>query len=978
MATFRAFTVGIDMNPLTDSLFDQEPAVGELLSADANRFVFSFVSLATAREFTLVFRGSFTNPNDIRIDKIKLFELDGTLAASITGINFRGDLDDLDRFDTRQMFSGNDLIVGSEFDDIARGYGGDDLIRGKGGDDLLIGNVGNDTIEGGNDNDELRGRSGNDQLFGDSGNDTLLGQSGNDRLDGGEGNDTLEGRAGNDRLIGGLGDDVLDGGIGDDFLKGGDGTDTLDGDLGQDILKGGEGNDTLMGGPQGDVLRGQGGNDQLFGNGGPDKLRGGSGDDLLDGGRGGDDMAGGTGNDTYVVANSGDVVTEQTDEGIDTVESSINYRLSANVENLTLAGTNNLTGTGNSLNNVLTGNSGDNTLNGRGGDDIINGGLGVDALFGGDGNDALDGGSGNDSLSGDSGNDTLDGGSGNDSLSGGSGNDTLDGGLGIDALFGDDDDDILVWDSIDSTIAGGTGNDTLRVDGGDADLRIFGGTIAGIENIDLLTDVGANALNLTVNDVLAITDSNVLTVDGDAADSVDAGTGWSDAGIVAGYQVYKQGDATLNVDTDINVNDDILGTLPPPPPPPPPPPDMADIDAVVVNGTSTDFVWLNEGLDETGQIQFTGDGGNFGEFAFGISLADFDKDGDLDVFTEEGFTFADNEIWLNQGTNELGQVVFTDSGLRLGRSSSKNDGIGDLDGDGDLDIFSPGFTTRVWMNEGVDATGNLQFSENVLTTDGTLNNVALGDLDNDGDLDVFVANPSEQPDQILLNEGPDSTGQLQFVDSGLSLGNTLSLDAALADLDADGDLDAVVGGGRDVQHKVWINEGLDETGQLVFVDSGVNLGTGLAFVSVDLGDLDADGDFDIAIGDFPNSVWLNEGLDINGQIQFSNSGIQLGSDPTLADVGLGDLDGDGDLDAFLAGGPQTAVPDEIWLNAGLDEDGQLQFVDSGLRLGDSVGEEVALGDIDADGTVPILTESGLPYLGDSVPYPEEPDLLFLA
>ena len=75
------------------------------------------------------------------------------------------------------------------------------------------------------------------------------------------------------------------------------------------------------------------------------------------------------------------------DSGVDTVESSLSYTLSAAVENLTLTGTGDLNGTGNSQANLLTGNSGVNSLSGGAGDDTLDGGAGADSLFGGTGND---------------------------------------------------------------------------------------------------------------------------------------------------------------------------------------------------------------------------------------------------------------------------------------------------------------------------------------------------------------------------------------------------------------------------------------------------------------------------------------------------------------------------------------------------------------------------------------------------------------
>lgn len=109
-------------------------------------------------------------------------------------------------------------------------------------------------------------------------------------------------------------------------------------------------------------------------------LSGNSGNNTLDGGAGADRMAGGAGNDTYRVDNVGDVVAELNGQGTDTVSSSVSYRLSSDVENLTLTGSGNVTGTGNSLANVLVGNAGNNTLNGGSGSDMLTGSGGSDSF----------------------------------------------------------------------------------------------------------------------------------------------------------------------------------------------------------------------------------------------------------------------------------------------------------------------------------------------------------------------------------------------------------------------------------------------------------------------------------------------------------------------------------------------------------------------------------------------------------------------
>ncbi len=93
------------------------------------------------------------------------------------------------------------------------------------------------------------------------------------------------------------------------------------------------------------------------------------------------------GNDVYVVDSASDIVTENSGEGTDTIQSSVTQTLGTNVENLTLTGSAAISGTGNASANVLTGNTGANTLTAGDGADTLTGGKGNDALVGGTGND---------------------------------------------------------------------------------------------------------------------------------------------------------------------------------------------------------------------------------------------------------------------------------------------------------------------------------------------------------------------------------------------------------------------------------------------------------------------------------------------------------------------------------------------------------------------------------------------------------------
>lgn len=225
-------------------------------------------------------------------------------------------------------------------------------------------------------------------LTGDDGDNTLTwtGSSGVS-LDGGAGNDTLTGGDGHDVLIGGAGNNVLKGGKGNDLYIIENANDIL-------IEEAGGGIDTVITGTSytlGEHLENltlTGDADiNGTGNSAENRLVGNRGNNILDGGAGADTLIGGKGDDTYIVDNLRDVVIENAGEGTDTVRASVTWTLGANLENLELTGSANLSGTGNELDNRLIGNDGNNSLNGGAGNDYLDGGKGQDKLIGGTGND---------------------------------------------------------------------------------------------------------------------------------------------------------------------------------------------------------------------------------------------------------------------------------------------------------------------------------------------------------------------------------------------------------------------------------------------------------------------------------------------------------------------------------------------------------------------------------------------------------------
>ncbi|QYO64416.1 dCTP deaminase [Leptolyngbya sp. 7M] len=283
------------------------------------------------------------------------------------------------------------------------GNGLNNTITGNDADNVLNGGVGNDTLIGGGGNDTYIVDSSDDVIVEAAGagtdiiqasvsytlsnhveNLTLTGSAAingtgnglNNIITGNDSDNTLSGAAGNDSLTGGAGNDTLDGGIGDDAMAGGAGNDTYIVDSAGDTITeaAAAGIDTVQAGVTytlgaelenltltgNSAIDGTGNelDNVIIGNSANNVLTGNAGNDTLDGGLGADTMIGGSGNDTYVVNEAGDVVTEASVFGgtEDTVLSSISYTLGANLENLTLTGTDPINGFGNTLDNTIIGN----------------------------------------------------------------------------------------------------------------------------------------------------------------------------------------------------------------------------------------------------------------------------------------------------------------------------------------------------------------------------------------------------------------------------------------------------------------------------------------------------------------------------------------------------------------------------------------------------------------------------------------------
>lgn len=172
-------------------------------------------------------------------------------------------------------------------------------------------------------------------------------------------------------------------------------------------------------------------------------------------------------------------------------------------------------------------------------------------------------------------------------------------------------------------------------------------------------------------------------------------------------------------------------------------------------------------------------------------IADFSGDDKYDIFLAEdgGSQFR---ILINNGSG-----VFTDeTSSRLPADSANNFDIcsGDFDGDGDRDIFIANENNNGNRDKLLINNGSGIFTDESAARLPQIDDFSLGcttaDFDNDNDLDIFIANYGVQ-NRLYLNNG--SGVFTDATSASLPPDNSLSLDAASADIDGNGTQDIVVG-----------------------------------------------------------------------------------------------------------------------------------------------------------------------------------------
>jgi Ca2+-binding RTX toxin-like protein len=430
-------------------------------------------------------------------DEIRLEDFDYN---AVTGSHV---VENIQFFDDSQIYVTSLLDPATEGDDVIVGTYWEDDINGRGGNDTITGLQSNDTLAGGSGDDTIDAGAGNDLIIGGTGNDTLTGGDGFDiyEFNLGDGTDTITDtasyREGNlirfgagitadDITITAQGDTLVIayGAGGDEIHLLGFNYSGLDG--GSHVIQmieftdgsvlrpaafvdpGTEGDDIINGTFFEDILNGHGGNDTLNGMESADTIDGGSGDDTIDAGYGNDLITGGTGTDTLAGNLGDDVYVFNIGDGTDTIRDSSTSTwgnrilfgdgITADDLTFTLDDTTLIVGywSGDEI-RILdfdhTGLSGDLGIRyvvfsdgsvsdlmslwypATEGDDTILGSYFADEIDALGGNDTITALGNADTIYGGTGNDTIDAGSGDDTIVGGTGNDTMDGGYGRDTYL---------------------------------------------------------------------------------------------------------------------------------------------------------------------------------------------------------------------------------------------------------------------------------------------------------------------------------------------------------------------------------------------------------------------------------------------------------------------------------------------------------------------------------------------------------------
>ena len=303
--------------------------------------------------------------------------------------------------------------------------------------------------------------------------------------------------------------------------------------------------------------------------------------------------------------------------------------------------------------------------------------------------------------------------------------------------------------------------------------------------------------------------------------------------------------------------------------------------------------------------------GSFVGIVRGVELGDIDGDGDLDLIFAQDFNRLPG-LFVNDGNGFFTDVSATQ--LPQITLSSSRAQFGDIDNDGDLDLYitsgtSSRFTCgqyRVYVND-----GNGFFTDETSTRHpigNVCNNMdcIFGDIDNDFDLDIKTSSTGINNSRLYRNDG---TGVFTLDSTVPADSSAYSYD--FGDIDGDGDLDLLgVNAGTGATELLLVNDG---TGGYANVSGQISPNPQQDDNDSKFFDYDDDGDLDLLIGRLGSGgekIYNNDGA---GNFTQVAGLITIISDSTL-DIMVADLDNDGDLDIVTAQGESGNFENRIYTN----------------------------------------------------------------
>lgn len=337
---------------------------------------------------------------------------------------------------------------------------------------------------------------------------------------------------------------------------------------------------------------------------------------------------------------------------------------------------------------------------------------------------------------------------------------------------------------------------------------------------------------------------------------------------------------------------------------------------------------------------------------FELATADFDVDGDVDVAASLADRFGSGDtiqIQLNDGTGTLSQGAT----IAPGGDAPKSVWAADLDGNGAPDLLWLLDTPDKWddfayaLNQG-DGTFAAPV-EHAIESCGA-DELTTSDVDDDGDLDVLVANnggtcAARGGVSISPNDGTGAFGD----DTVLPMTQTLNM-AMGADVNGDGRTD-VVGVAPDMccdVGNVYV-----ATATSAGLAAPVEYTTGKTHVDMEIEDLEGDGDVDVVTSNFDDTstVLLNDGAGALSSIE-TYEGESISNLLNQVSIDVGDLNGDGDADIVAA----NLSGNDAGVHYG---HGDGTFDAQQVRYGMSTSmRDVALADLDGDGTLDVVGATG--------------------